>query len=1167
MAHLHLSLLGPFRATLDGQPLTGFDSDKVRALLAYLAVESDLAHRRETVAGLLWPDWPERAARRNLNQALANLRRVVGDRNAVRPFLVATRQDVRFDRGSDHWLDVAVLATAVDACAAHCPEGTVLCEPCLKRLAEAVQLYRGDLMEGFSLADSPEFEQWILVQREHARRQMVYALSRLAAGNEYSGDYMEGARYARRWTELEPSEERAHRQLMRLYAWSGQRAAALRQYRKCVRILEHDLGVSPGEETVQLHERIANGELPPQEGLLTETPVPQPSAPRHSLPAQLVPLVGRSRELAEILAQLLDPACRLLTLVGPGGSGKTRLAIEAARQVLALPGASFADGVYFVPLAAVHSPGEMASTVAQAIGLSGSAGVGAREQLLGYLRDREVLLVLDNMEHLLPAGHKQARAGPEIPLAPVPPGTRGGATLVAEVLHAAPAVKVLATSRVRLNVRGEQLYLVPGMDAPPGSAPGGEAGDEAKYSAVQLFLQSTRQVQPALQPTADDMAHIARICRLVGGLPLAILLAAGWMRVLSPAEIAAELSRQEGSGLDLLATDWRGVPERQRSIRAVLDHSYRLLSESHREALQGLSVFRGTFTREAAAEVADAALQDLLVLADASLLQRTANGRYELHELLRQYACEKLGESPQATEAARDRHAAYYAAAMEHWAQEMQTPRALATLNTFRAELPDIRTAWAWMVERGQSSWLGQALDGVHWVFEGLRRIDDAEAMYVAAEHGLASARSSASAPQLRVLSRALAGYGYLLFWERGDQEGAQGRSERSLAVLQRQELSAHDVRRERAFALMVRGMTGGDLTYQQATGLVRRSVALFRGLGDRFWTAYALNRWGTIAGRYGEWEEAKRLHESADALFRELDLDVSRTSALSFLCVAAIYLGEFGQAERLARENLAIRQELSHEDLGMGYVYLGWALYARGRFAKARSALAVGLATCDQLGLTRRRFVAALGWIAAGVALGGYDEAQGQCRAQVQECRRLDQVEIAGCTLALLSWADLAAGSSDEAWQRAQEALALAPEHGPYPFTDSLLARSASGYAARALGRRGRGHSSFRQALGMAAATKRVFHVLHSLPGAALLLADQSQAERAVELYALCCRYPLIANSRWYEDVVGWHIASAAEALPEDVVAAAKERGRTADLWATVHALLAEWGPQEEGE
>ncbi|MFB0538056.1 MAG: BTAD domain-containing putative transcriptional regulator, partial [Anaerolineae bacterium] len=331
MAHLSLSLLGPFRVTLAGEPVTSFESNKVRGLLAYLAVEADRPHHREVLAGLLWPDWPDRAARSNLRHALANLRKAIGDRHATPPFLLITRETIQFNTASDYWLDVTAFRALVEADQAGLPA--------VRQLEEAVALYRGGFLEGLSLKDSPAFEDWSLLTRERLQRQALTVLHRLAGYYEQCGEHERACEVAWRQVELEPWQEEAHQHLMRLLALSDQRSAALAQYETCRRLLAEELGVEPAKETTRLYEQIRDGKLKAPELF---------PAPPFDLTARLPPFleeepveverpvfVAREHELAQ-LGRFLDLALagqgRVVFVTGEAGSGKTALVQEFTRR-------------------------------------------------------------------------------------------------------------------------------------------------------------------------------------------------------------------------------------------------------------------------------------------------------------------------------------------------------------------------------------------------------------------------------------------------------------------------------------------------------------------------------------------------------------------------------------------------------------------------------------------------------------------------------------------------------------------------------------------------------------------------------------------------------------------------------------------------------------------
>jgi predicted ATPase/DNA-binding CsgD family transcriptional regulator len=377
--------------------------------------------------------------------------------------------------------------------------------------------------------------------------------------------------------------------------------------------------------------------------------------PRHNLPSQPTSFIGRENEIAEIVALLTEPACRLLTLIGPGGIGKTRLAVEVARRL------KLDDGAYFVPLQPLRSIDDIVTTIVDALPLQLHGSTDPQQQLLDYLRERHMLLILDNFEHLL-----------------------DGASLVTGILGAAPHVRLLVTSREALNLRAEHLWPLGGLPIPPDDAL--DVFDD--YSAVQLFVERTRRVKPDFSSAAQKH-EIVRICRLVDGLPLALELAAGWTRALSPQAIGDEIERS----IDFLASNQRDMPERHRSMRAVFERSWRLLSEEEQTVFSKLSVFRGGFTLEAAEQVAEASLTLLASLIDKSLLRLDVSGRYDLHELVRQYAQEQL-ETARETEAILDAHCRYYAGFLHEHEDAIHDHRELVALNAIHHDFENIRAAW-----------------------------------------------------------------------------------------------------------------------------------------------------------------------------------------------------------------------------------------------------------------------------------------------------------------------------------------------------------------------------------------------------------------------------------------------------------------------------------------
>jgi predicted ATPase len=906
------------------------------------------------------------------------------------------------------------------------------------------------------------------------------------------------------------------------------------------------------------------------------TSTPTTEAPKSNLPVQPTPFVGREAELEELDRLLSDPDVRLVTVLGVGGMGKTRLALEAAARQLD----RYPDGVYFVSLAPLRTVEAIVPTVADALGVkfygaeSGTA-VAPRQQLLDYLRQKNTLLLFDNYEHLLTDQ------------------TVGGVELVSDVLQVAPNVSILATSRASLNVQEEHLYRIGGMKFPDWETP----EDVLDYSAVKLFMQSARRIRPNFALQADDLKYISRICRLVQGMPLGILLAAAWVEMLSPEEIARELVDQQGPSLDFLATDLRNVPERQRSMRAVFGYTWNLLTERERGVMEALSVFRGRFTRAAAQEVTGALLRALMALVNRSLLRRAATGRYEVHELLRQYAAEKLALSGTNGANMRDRHAVYYVAALERWGEELRGPRQLAAIEEIRADVDNARAAWDWAIEgdpervlgRMQVERLDRALDGLCEFYEWNSHYEEGEAVCrkaadrlgevaphaadgipsadvetpeaeAALAHGKTPADGVASSNRLRVLARALVWQGHFGSGL-GRREAAIRCYERALAALDRAELSdpAYDVRRERAFVLREMSARVQFADLERARQLAERSLEYCRALGDRREMAGSLFALGRALRGQDDLVEAQRLFEKSLSLRRVLGDRQGMLGPLQWYSYTLANLGRIKEAERMAREAVAIAQQVGGPILVRWANYsLGFALRYAGRFAEARSLMEKSLASFREWG---HRTAEAWGLWSLGLTakhLGAYEKARVATEAALtrsQESGLRSQAANCAVELGRLALAEGAYGAAQE-WLL--QSIAIYHEARGMRWRASE-APAALAYVARGLGQSAQAWQHLGAALRTAAELHAYNAVLHSLPAVALLLMDGGEVERAVELYALASRHPFVANSRWFEDVAGKHITAAAATLPPDAAAAAQERGRARDLWATVEELLAE--------
>jgi predicted ATPase/DNA-binding SARP family transcriptional activator len=882
-ATLAIVTLGSPAITLDGIPVRGFVSNKAAALVYYLAA-TGRPHTRESLAGLLWAEATESHAHKNLRDVLSNLRRLLD------PYLQITRQTVSFTSAGAELVDSRRFEARVEAAQRQSLADGVAA------LREAVELYRGDFLEGFSVADAPAFEEWALIQREQLRRFSMDALHSLAADAADRGAYAEGIGYAARLLAIDPTREEAYRQKMLLLALSGQRGAALAQYEICRRVLNDELGLDPDEETEALQRRILAGEVV---GDQPGPAVAAPIRPHHYLPAPLATFIGRAAELDQIIEQLRGGICRLITLTGAGGVGKTRLALQAAHQLLpaSQQGAIFAHGIVFVGLAAVGAAGWgeqdgeqavypiLAARVADVLRFTFSGPEAPHVQLGHYLREKHLLLVLDNCEHLPMAG------------------------FVVELLEQAPTLTVLVTSRGRLNVRGEYVVELAGLPF-PNRREIAERTDLDTYSALQLFRHNAHSVNPRLDWTSATMTAAAQICELVAGLPLGIELAASLVRLMPCEEIAREIE----ANLNFLQSVRRDVPERHQNLQAVFDHSWKLLNTAEQRALQQIAVFRGSFDREAAARVAGITLPLLASLVDNSLVRRVtvqneAAGRYELQELVRQYTTEKLVAQSARDEqmAVLDRHCHHYLNFLSQRKANLRGRRQAEALAEINIEIENIRGAWRWALAEGHVELISQASDSLFYFYETRGWFQEGAEVFAMAAGRISDLHLQNPRRETGIArGKLLAHQGWCAF-QVGRQAEARGLLERSLAILRPLEAQAELVLPLNYLAAAA--YYSGD--YVEAEQLVEEALRLSLACHDQHGTAVAKTILGQIAYLVGHYEDAQRHSQESIAIERELGNRWGMVFALISLGRVDQALGEYESARRSFQEGLAIREML----------------------------------------------------------------------------------------------------------------------------------------------------------------------------------------------------------------------------------------------------------------
>jgi predicted ATPase len=840
----------------------------------------------------------------------------------------------------------------------------------------------------------------------------------------------------------------------------------------------------------------------------------------NNLPAQTTSFVGREADLSEVRRTLLQPQVRLLTLTGPGGMGKTRLALQAAADLLD----DFEQGVFFVPLASLDSPDQVVPAIAQTLGAVPLGGGGIADRLKSYLREKQLLLVLDNFEHLLDAG-----------------------PAVLELLAAAPQLKLLVTSRALLRLSGEHDYSVPPLLELPDPARLPTLEQLTQYAAVQLFIERARALQADFTVTNENAAAVAEICYRLDGLPLAIELAAAWSEMLRPEEILAELDRS----LDFLETDLRDIPERHRSLRAVFDYSWDLLTPAEQGVFRQLAVFRGGFPRQAAQAVTGATLVDLRGLVGKSLLRLTPAGRYEIHELLRQYAAERLEQAAEAS-AAHDRHCAFHIHLLHEWAQGFADARQKGVMQAMRSDGDNARAAWAWALEHRQVDRLAQGLEGLIRMHAVAGRIQEA----LAACQSLVWAQDVRSAEAVRLAVNAL-------LWEcymsrlAGQRYRISPLLDQAQTLLENPLLAGLDLRTEEGFWLTERAEVDFPVNRPEARRLYQRALALFQEQGNLLWVAYLLFRLADAAWLDGDYAGARELSEQCLALRRQLGAPRQISQSLLHLCYTDMYQGNLAEAERLAQEWLAIARELADQpSIGNAHSSLGEIALWRGDFAKASALFVQSVAIWSELGLSAGIPSDCIFDQLAQTQLGSYDLTLAQ--ELLVEMRRVQLPYYIGYGLLCVGSVALAMGQYDAARAALEEGAELLGGAQQRNGQGQLL--SVLALLDLKEGRPAAARKHLATALQIVVETGAYQPRLFAVPAAALLLAQAGQAARAVEVYALACAHdPFVANSRWIEEMVGRDVAAAAETLPPEETAAARERGRAREMGPALEELWAE--------
>jgi predicted ATPase/DNA-binding SARP family transcriptional activator/DNA-binding CsgD family transcriptional regulator/Tfp pilus assembly protein PilF len=879
---VRLNLLGGFQVSVDSRTIeeSAWRLRKAASLVKLLALSPGHSLHREQIMDLLWPDLGRRAASNNLRVVIHAARRALGPNpNAASHYLALQGEQIALCPGEQFWVDVEAFEEAA-ATARRSRE--------LAAYRAALDLYAGELLP------EDRYEEWAEEHRRQLQETYLSLLLGLARLREERGEYDLAAGALRSVVAQESANEESHASLMRLYALLGRRGEALAQYGRLREVLSEKLGAEPSSATRRLRDEIAAGRLPPTH--LAATPPEEPSDPsKHNLPAPRTSFVGREREMLEVKRALA--MTRLLTLVGSGGSGKTRLALEVARDLVG----TYPDGVWLVELAPLSDPALVPQAVAATLGVREQPGRTLLDTLLDALSDKGMLVILDNCEHLIDAA----------------------ARLAESLLDSCPRLRVLATSREPLGVMGELSWFVSSLSA-PGAQQSPTVEELEGYESARLFADRASNRHPGFELTPENTTAVVQICARLEGIPLAIELAAARVGVLS----AEQISERLGHSLKLLTGGDRMADHRHQTLRAALDWSYELLSEPEQVLFGRLSVFAGGFTLEAAEGVgAGGAIEEqnildvLSRLVGQSLVVAEENwetgARYRLLEPVRQYAREKLRVSGEA-EAGGRRHAEFFLALAEGAEMELSGPRQAAWLDRLETEHDNLRTSLSWALEREIG--LGCRMAGALCRFWHTRGYLSEGRRYLEV-----AARSDVVPASVR--AKVLDGLGWIAE-PQGDYERARVAYEESLELYRR----SND-RRGVANTLGDLGSLALDRgDYEQATALLEESLTLHRELGSKEEVVGVLNDLGVLASAKGDREQSISFFREALALSRESGNVRRNATSLGNLGITMLVHGDTEQATVLLEESLELFQEIGDSsNIAIGLMYSALAALAQG--------------------------------------------------------------------------------------------------------------------------------------------------------------------------------------------------------------------------------------------
>lgn len=887
---LEVRLLGSFQIKHKKEPIV-ISSRPAQSLFAYLVLNAGTSHRREKLAGTFWPDSPEETARENLRHALWRMRKALPAKSKTE-YLVVDDLSIAFNASAEYWLDASALAN-VDEDASSDELMTVLAS------------YRGELLPGF-------YDDWVVLEREHLSSIFEHHMARLVSLFQNEKRWLDVLDWAERWIKLGQKPEPAYRALMSAHAAKGDMSKVAATYERCIKSLK-EFDVEPSEQTQRLFKDLKDGKQTLQTVSIAPAKEKRVESHKSNLPVPITSFIGREKEVEQVVFSV--ERNRLVTLTGPGGVGKTRLAIQSSTRLLT----KFKDGVWWVELAPLIDDALVPQAIAQALGVRESPVQPLIESLKTFLREKRLLLVLDNCEHLI----------------------RGSSQCIFELLSHCTNLRVMTTSREALEITGEVLYPVPTLSFPRIKSPT-LTNLLLEYESIRLFVERACAVKPDFVLTAQNAAAVLQICERLDGISLAIELAATRTKMMSVEEIAEHLNDR----FNLLTRGSRTALPRHQTLRAAIDWSYKLLTEPEQILFRRLAIFVGGFSLDAVESVAAGEIisktqvADLLEqLIDKSLVIASTAGsesetRYSMLETIREYAREKLEEAGEKDQL-RQRHCSYFIVWAEQIEPKLKGSEQFEWLNCLEVEHDNLRTAWECAIENDIALasrlippmfifWImvGNLSEGRKWLPELIQRTDGWQLL--------------AERPRILSVAGWLASYQYDLKVARALQEEAVAIARNlgdkgelaftllglgSVAHRQRDEEIARtyilealglyeEIKDQWSLAWALLELPAINDYSAKAEEIFLQSLAIFQELGDKFRAGRVLNMLGELMRLRGDYDQAAKFYEEDFEILKKARNRVALLDPTFNLAWVLLNQGNYLRAQALFEDSMQLFKE-----------------------------------------------------------------------------------------------------------------------------------------------------------------------------------------------------------------------------------------------------------------